>query len=111
MGSEARARAISSMPFESQGEHRGGLVGPVRQPDELQGLQGFLPDHLFLGAGPGKLQGPGYETGAAQAVASHHDVFQDRHVVEELHQLEGAGDALPGDPVGRASLDFLAPGR
>ena len=30
-------------------------------------------------------------------------------MVKELHQLKGAGDPLPGDPVGRASLDLLAP--
>ena len=29
-------------------------------------------------------------------------------MVKELHQLKGAGDPLPGDPVGRASLDLLA---
>ena len=98
-------------PFESQGQDRGGLLGPVGQPHELQGLHGLVPDHLFFGAGPGELQGPGQEAGAAQAVAAHHDVFQDRHVVKELHQLEGAGDPLPGDAVGRESLDVLRPER
>ena len=29
-------------------------------------------------------------------------------MVKELHQLKGAGDPLPGDPVGRASLDLHA---
>ena len=29
-------------------------------------------------------------------------------MVKELHQLKGPGDPLPGDPVGRASLDLLA---
>ena len=95
-------------PFQAQGQDRRGLPGPVGQPHELQGLHGLGADVLFLGPGPGKLQGPGQEPGAAQAVAAHHDVFQDRHVVEELHQLEGAGDPPPGDAVGRASLDFLA---
>ena len=29
-------------------------------------------------------------------------------MVKELHQLKGAGDPLPGDAVGRASLDLHA---
>ena len=34
--------------------------------------------------------------------------IQDRQVVEELHQLEGAGDTPPGDEVGRQALDLLS---
>ncbi len=82
-------------------------MGPVGQAHELQGLPGLGFDVTFLLAHGREAQYAAEKTGSGKAVAPHHDVFQNRHVVEELHQLEGAGNAPVSHVVGRLSLDFF----
>ncbi len=47
--------------------------------------------------------------GLGPAVLAHHRVLEHRHVGEQLHVLERAGDAQPGDLAGRAAQDRFTP--
>ena len=75
---------------------------------QLQELHDLLyppavPD--LLPAGPAPEEAPGDDAGPHVAVTAQEDVVEDRHVPEQLDELEGSRDAVRRDPVRREPVD------